>query len=112
MNILTEEIKIAYDLSSILSLNSIMELQLTNRSHVQNLHLMKDVLASGLSIFTICTITIKVQVKAQYMYISLMLLNELYWLATSGGRVPVVAFCVLYGQLRICHRIGNFVKGS
>ena len=25
-----------------------------------------------------------------------------YWLATSGGRVPVVAVCVLYGQLRIC----------
>ena len=24
------------------------------------------------------------------------------WLATSGGRVPVVAVCVLYGQLRIC----------
>ena len=28
--------------------------------------------------------------------------EKLYWLATSGGRVPVVAVCVLYGQLRIC----------
>ena len=27
---------------------------------------------------------------------------EVYWLATSGGRVPAVAVCVLYGQLRIC----------
>ena len=25
-----------------------------------------------------------------------------YWLATSGGRVPVVAVCVLHTQLRIC----------
>ena len=23
------------------------------------------------------------------------------WLATSGGRIPAVAVCVLYGQLRI-----------
>ena len=27
---------------------------------------------------------------------------KLYWLATSGGRVPVVAVCVLHTQLRIC----------
>ena len=26
----------------------------------------------------------------------------IYWLATSGGRVPVVAVCVLHGQLHIC----------
>ena len=25
-----------------------------------------------------------------------------YWLATSGGRVPVVAVCVLHTQLGIC----------
>ena len=25
-----------------------------------------------------------------------------YWLATSGGRVPVMAVCVLHGQLQIC----------
>ena len=25
-----------------------------------------------------------------------------YWLATSGGRVPVVVVCVLHTQLRIC----------
>ena len=28
--------------------------------------------------------------------------NKAYWLATSGGRVPVVAVCVLHTQLRIC----------
>ena len=33
---------------------------------------------------------------------SFILFNELYWLATSGGRVPVVAVCVLHKQLRIC----------
>ena len=27
--------------------------------------------------------------------------QKVYWLATSGGRVPVVAVCVLHGQLRI-----------
>ena len=29
-------------------------------------------------------------------------LRNLYWLATSGGRVPEVAVCVLHTQLRIC----------
>ena len=28
--------------------------------------------------------------------LSFILFNELYWLATSGGRVPVVAVCVLH----------------
>ena len=47
------------------------------------------------------SLCLSLKLTRHYLHHFHLLLNQ-YWLVTSGGRVPVVAVCVLHTQLRIC----------